>query len=213
MNVGDMKRRISNSLGDDAKVVFEDVDMLDYINDAQMDICRKTGFLQGTKSMSVLKGQDYYDLPTDVIEVQRVTLNWTRLVRTTWQELDMLDPSRDTGQSAGVPDHFWVNGNIIGVYPPPAKDYLTPNGMWIYYSCTPTVLVNDNDIPELPLAFHEDIVLRVIAKGHEQVEDWQASQGKLSEYDKSITLTQAQLMDGSEETYPYIRDTEGPYSA
>jgi hypothetical protein len=208
MNVGDIKRRASNLLGDDAMLVFETADLLDMINDAQMDICRKTGFLTGTDNFDGVKGTEKYDLQASCIEVKRVTWQGSRLIRTTWQELDMIDPARNTTQ--GTPTKFYVDGDQIGLYPVPSTT--TTLAVSVQYSRCPIALSSDTQTPELPLAFHEDIVTRVVARGHEQVEDFQASQAKATEYNQSITLTQQQLMDGTEETYSYIRDTEGPYT-
>ena len=119
MNVADIKRRVTNTLGDDAKVVFEDADLLDYINDAQLDICRKTGMLPDFLFISPIGGQESYVLPANCIEALRVTYKGSKLYKTTWQEVDMIDSSKDTGQSNGVPSHFYVIGNTIYFYPCP----------------------------------------------------------------------------------------------
>ena len=208
MNVGDIKRRVTNVLGDDAKLVFEDVDLFDYINDAQVDICRKTGLLSTVATVNIVANTDNYPLAADCIEVLRVTYNNNKLYKTTWQEVDMIDPTRDTGGSNGVPDHFYVIGNTIYIYPRPVS--ALAGGLKITYSRTPVVLAADADTPEIPIAYHEDICLRVIAKGHEQVEDFQASGTKLAEYNSAVSLTQEQSQEGADETYPFIRDVEGP---
>jgi hypothetical protein len=214
MNVGDIRRRANNMLGDDAMVVFEALDMVDMINDAIVDICRKTGVITAIMALPTTASKEMYDVPTDAIEIKRITYKGTRLIRTTWQELDMIDPSRQpaTGNpgTLGEPTKFYVDGNFFGLYPIPSVS--TAPGLQIWYTQIPALVVNDTDIPGIPIAVHEDIVTRVIARGHELVEDYQAAQSKAAEYNQSITLTQQQLMDSTEETYPYIRDTEGPWS-
>lgn len=207
MNVADIKRRVSNQLGDDAKIVFEDVDLVDMINDAQVDICRKTGILVSEQLFSLSTITPSWPLPADCIEVLRVVRDGQKLYKTTWQEVDQTDPGKDAGNTRGVPDRFYTMGNKITFYPYPSSN--STNNIRVIYSCTPTILVNDTDIPDIPLAFHEDIVIRVCARGHELVEDFQASAAKASEYNNSIALTQSQAFAVSDESYSYIRDTEG----
>lgn len=206
MNVADIKRRVTNALGDDAKLIFEDPDLIDMINDAQVDICRKTGFLTNDTSISLLKGTQGYPLPDDCIEVLRATYQNNKLYKTTWQEVDMLDPGKDTQTTLGVPDHYYIIGNTIYFYPPPSAGSIL--SVHVLYTRTPTALANDTDNPELPLAFHEDIVIRCVARGHEQVEDFQASAAKASEYNTAISLTIEQARNANDESYPYVRDIE-----
>jgi hypothetical protein len=207
VNVADIKRRVTNVLGDDAKLIFEDADLLDMINDAQVDLCRKTGMLSSNLASDAVANKANYDLPLTAIEVKRVTFKGTRLIKTTWQELDMIDPGRDN--TTGTPTHFYVDGTDVYLYPTPST--LFAAALNIFYTRIPTVLVNDTDSLEVPVAYHEDIVTRVIARGHEQVEDFQAAQVKVTEYNQAITLAQEQMMDSTEDSYSYIRDTEGPY--
>jgi Family of unknown function (DUF6682) len=206
MNVGDIKRRATNILGDDAKIVFEDPDLLDFINDAQVDLCRKTDILRGTATINVVAATEFYALPVDFIEIQRVTLSGNKLRKTTWQEIDLFDPNKDVAGPAGVPSYYHREGNQIYLYPIPSTSIT--GGLKVYYSRCPTVLAGDTDVPEVPLSMHEDLVLRVISKGHEQVEDFVASQNKLAEYDKAVSLSQEQAQEGQDEVYPSVRDTE-----
>ena len=204
MNVGEIKRRVSSALGDNAKLVFTDAALLDMINDAQMDLARKTACLGGVLFEDVNAGTESFDLPPLCIETKRVTYQGTKLNRTTWQELDMMDPGRDN--TTGVPTHYFIDGTDVHLYPIPSA--FAAAALAIYYVAAPVPLTADTDILQIPIAFHEDIVVRCIARGHEQVEDYQASQMKSAEYTQSVTLTQQQLLDSSEESYPYIRDTE-----
>ena len=205
MNVADIKRRVTNMLGDDAKLIFEDADLLDSINDAQIDICRKTDILRGSQNIAVSQGIEQYPLPLDFIEIQRVTFQSIKLYKSTWQEIDMIDPNHTTYGSQGVPTHYHREGNQIYLWPPPNAS----GGLVVYYSKTPTVLTGDADVPDIPLAMHEDIVIRVVARGHEQVEDFQAASVKATEYNTAVGMTIEQAQEGSDESYPMIRDIEG----
>ena len=209
MNVGDIKRRVTNVLGDDAKIVFEDPDLIDMINDAQVDICRKTGLLSSEQLYSLSTVTTSWALPPDCIEILRVVMDGKKLYKTTWQEVDMLDPSKDSGATRGTPTCFYTIGNKIWFYPYTSQN--TTNNIRLVYTCTPTILVNDTDTPDIPIAYHEDIVIRVIARGHELVEDFQAAAAKASEYNNAITLTQEQSRDVADESYPYVRDIESQY--
>ena len=206
MNVADIKRRVTNILGDDAKLIFEDADLVDFMNDAQVDICRKTDILRGTSVINVIGGTEFYPLPIDFIEIQRATYNGNKLYKTTWQEIDLFDPGKDSSQTSGVPDHYHREGNQIYLYPIPSSS--STGGLKVYYSRTPTALVGDTDVPEIPLSMHEDIVIRMVARGHEQVEDFQASQVKSTEYNNAIALSQEQSQEGTDEYYPVIRDID-----
>jgi hypothetical protein len=208
LNVGDIKRRVSNQLGDDSLVVFEGPDLVDIINDVQTDIVRKTHCLYTTSLISTVSGTEDYPVPVDLIEIDRVTYQGTKLRQTTFQELDQYDPDRDTttSSSQGIPSHFHVEGNRLFLYPVPSTS--VANAVKIGYTKSPATLVIDGDVPEIPTYMHEDIVVGVIARGREQVEDYQAAISKMSEYNQRVSLSVEQAESGSDESYPAVRDIE-----
>lgn len=210
MLLSDIKRRVKNILGDDAGVYIEDVDIIDYANDGQMDIVRNTEILRTTGLISTVAGQAEYALPADFILAKRATYLLSKMSKTTVEEIDSMDLDKDTAGDTGTPQWYYISGNKIGLYPTPVG--VVANAIRVTYVKTPTALVNDADIPEIPVHMHEDIVRYVIMRAREQEEDYYLLQSTSSDYTKRLALSSDQANAGESSSYPSVRDIDVGYA-
>lgn len=206
MNVGDIKRRVGNILGDDAGVYIEPVDIVDLANDGQIDIVRRTGILRTTAFISSIAGTAEYPLPADFILAKRATWMLTRLAKTTIEELDVLDVNKDVANNTDTPQYYYISGNKLGLYATPVAS--VANAVKVTYVRTPVVLVGDADVPEIPVHMHEDIVRYCIMRAREQEEDYYLLQSSTADYEKRLGLSEDQANAGEASSYPAIRDID-----
>lgn len=212
MNIGDIVRRVQNQLGDEAGVVIERGDILDYVNDAQTDISRRTDILRTTTTIPVVAGTEAYSLPITFISSKRVTWDGVALQSIAPEEIDVLDPNKDVASttSSGPPSYFWITGNSIHLYPIP--NATAPSSLKVTHSKTPTVLVADTDEPDIPVHMHEDLVRYAIARSREQIEDYQAAVSVMAEYEKRVASSSEQAQNQESDSYPAVRDIEAGHN-
>lgn len=119
------------------------------INEAQRDVINNTWAIRTSTSISLVAGTTYYTLPTDIIQIERVTLDRKNISETT---LIKLDGENDNGAWADVhakPRQYFQDPaqlGRIGVYPFPLVTADLGTLKIIYFSQAPT-LSADSDIP------------------------------------------------------------------
>lgn len=97
----------------------------------------------GTKTETT--SQATIQLPPDLIELDGVFVSSRKM-----SKLDR----EDTVEVAGIPCYYYKQGKTIGLYPQPGGEYQV---IFEYYKY-PAKLVNDEDTPVIPEAFHGAIV-------------------------------------------------------
>lgn len=210
MNLGELKARVQTQLGDESGIVVTPEDIIRWLNDAQLEVVRKTNCLEDTIEIDVEAGVDSYDLPFDFLKDRRVTVNNYLLKRTTLEELDDLSPSRDVNQTTSdIPSRYYIYGRKIYLTPLPPSTITS--GLKLWYVFAPTEMVSDASVPQIPLQMHKDLVLYAIAQAQDADENYGVSQNKLAEFEGQITLANDEQNDSSRESYPAVRLVHGDY--
>lgn len=140
---------VTATLNDAAYTRWPRAELLGYLNEAQRDMARRTGFLRSVATLAVdatrTPATAFYTLPANVLEVKRVTLDGDQLHRTTvdalgnrWEDV--------TGRA---------NKYLLGDYGPTRLrlyPYPTTAATTLKAHCilSPAALVNDADVPEVP---------------------------------------------------------------
>jgi len=103
-----------------------------------------------------------------VYMISTTTDSYKKLTFATIQSLDNEKGSTWEQLADGLPTHYYVRGNVIGLVPPPSSTYAIANALKIYYYKSPSDMVSDTDIPWDGLYFltdyHRLIVLGVTIK-------------------------------------------------
>lgn len=203
MNLGEIKRKVKRILGDESGALIEDTDIVDWVNDAQIDIARKSEVLQDYVSQDVIADQTQYNLPDDFIKIVAVSYNGIDLSKTTRSELSSISPARDAESLRDTPSRYYLWGNRLWLFPKPNTDL--SDGLIIYYVFSPQPLSDDRDVPTIPIHMHEAILDYCISKGREMNEELEGSAFSMNKYDKSVTLARDEAKDQGMESYPAIR--------
>lgn len=205
MNLGDIKRRVKNTFGDTAQVQLTDGMIVDWANDAQMDIARKTECLAASVSGPLSVSITNFPLPANFLRENRVELATIGVLRRT--TLEALDKSISDLTVAGIPELYYLVGNYMNFYPMPNID-LTLN---IFFLAVPSAeLAGDTDVPEIPIRFHEDIVRYTLAEAKKMDEEYAEAGALMQEYDARIAQTKYDTSETAD-SYPAIRVLPGDY--
>ena len=208
MNVGVIKRRVKRQFGDTSGAQITDEDIIDWINQGMVDIVRRTECLVSHRQASVVQNDPSYTLPPDVLFIQRVTLDGNTLASTSQQSIDYL--GRDTDNAgAGTPYTYFLSGNVINLYPKPSVD--GNDNLDIFYVRMPTEVAVDNDVPEIPLFMHEDIIRYCLARAKELDDDLEGAAALGQEYDSRMNNALFEIKGQPADSYPSVRVLPGDW--
>lgn len=207
MNAGEMIAAVQVQFGDRGQTQILRADILRWLNQAAIDVARKTYCVQEHAQSSSIKDQAAYDLPVDFITMRRVTYNDMVLQETTLEDSDRDFPSRDTGDFSGTPIMYYIYDYRMYLLPTPQT--AGTNNIDIWYTRYPVTLINDQDISEIPTKYHELMVRYAFARATEQDENFTASQLLAKDYNDMIVEAKNEEFDLSSRTYPSVRLVAG----
>lgn len=210
MNLGEQVLRVQKLFGDTEEAQVDRAFIITALNDAQIDIARKTSVLLKRATSSTLNADSSYELPDDYIALQSVKLNGIRLKREQIRTLDELYEDL-TLVSSGTPSLYYVDGRVLWFVPPPNTD--GANDIEIRYIKRPTDLEVDNDISDLPITFHEDMVRYALARCKEVDEQVEAAAYIMGDYENNrISTSRNEVYDDDASSYPSVRCLPGDMS-
>jgi hypothetical protein len=161
MNFGEMKALVSRRLAEvNGRTFWTDPDIADAINAGYMELSDQTEWNENRVTIDLLNDRPYYDLRTIIgdrfLAVRPAYHTETRrwLIPTVARNLDVHD--RRWERVTGAPQRFLLRGLWwLGLYPRTTADAGT---VTLYDVELPEPLVNDDDEPGFPAAFHVGIV-------------------------------------------------------
>jgi len=178
---GDVISYVRRQFGDDASVQLLDSDILTWINMAQDEIARKLKNIQATSYTISVAGNDVYDVPPDVIQMESVYYNNVPLRATSqdWIQTQVGESMMDRG----TPRYWWIWAANIHIYPVP-EDSVTE--IKVNYIKRPNDVVNAASSLQLPDAYYTLICEYVMSKAQELDENLQAAQISKQQFDTMI---------------------------
>lgn len=206
MNLGQIVSRVQTQVGDLAGVLMTRAAVVDWANEGQLEIVRKTECLTKHKQTNAISSDGSYELPSDFLFMKRVTLDDVRLTETSLDDLDLLNNSVDSAANS-TPGYFYVSDNVLFLYPKPSS---TGSGnLDIWYVRQPATLVNDNDIPEIPVWMHKEIVQYCKIQARELDDDPENQTRAQNLFDSNIGEIQYELHSQPLDSYPAVRSLPG----
>lgn len=202
MNVEDIKTRVFRQFGDESGAQIDESDIIRWVNDAQIDIVRRTEILQKEGTIiPVLTGTDEYDPPVDFMFPRRATLDGVLLQRTTVEEMDMYQGNREADGMSGLPDRYYIRGLKFVLYPVPESD----GDLVVLYVRQPTAVTAVGDVPEIPLYMHEDIVRYCLQRAKELNEDFDQADRIGADYEQRTNKAREESQSPHGDSYPAVR--------
>lgn len=207
MNLVDVQLRVKKQFGDTSGAVIDDSDIARWATDAQTDIVRKTKCNTQTFMGVSISGTAILAV-TNILDVTSVEYAGQVITRITGQDLDQRFPSRDVagGMPGGGPKYWTWTGGGIKLFPTPD---VTGDTVTVVYNRRPVDVVNPTDPFEIPVEYHEDIVVKCLQRAYETDGQWSAAGAKDTEYKARTSETMAETKWKDDGSFPSVRCLPG----
>lgn len=205
MNVSDVVNRVKRTFGDEAGVQITDADVIRWINDAQLQICVKNdGLLETTVATNVVKGQQEYASPVDILKLRSIMHNGYRIKNMSFAEFnEYVDGFKSpTAFAEGEPQVFMVWNNSITLFPTPSVSIT--GGLKVYYTRTPASVGTLADALTVPLEYHISIVDYCLEQAHALDEDLEKAAYSKARFEDTVRELSDENKWTSNEYYPRI---------
>jgi hypothetical protein len=174
---------------------FTDSQIEEFINEGQKDVISDTLCIVRISTFTLVEDQIFYNLPSDFIAVERLTLDFEVLTEVTQKQKDknLIEWEEVTGE----PDEYYISFSKrtqIGFYPYPSSSTEIGDISLSYYAQA-VDMTNDSDIP-----FNS---ISEFSSFHKMIAYYAAS--KLAEIDGNLALSNRYITK-------YITDKERFYS-
>lgn len=170
MNLSEMRVKLRRRIGNPTVNAVTDVQLNDHINDAYTEIADRFRFHQVRKRcvFTTEDGRESYGIPTEATTILRVRDNTNGVKLEKFDDRRMAERRVADGElPTGFPIHYARYRDYLSLDP-------VPNGAYeieVYYKRSMTNLLNDADVPVLPVVWHEGIVKLARFKYFEDVLD------------------------------------------
>lgn len=199
MDVPTLIRKVQRLFGDDAQILISNTDLIDWINDAQLQIVRETNCLTATHNAAASTFP--IATPASFMRAFRILYGNLTLQPTTLEDLD--SKNHDLSYFTGSPAFYYIFANQIFLFPDPLSSDTTT--VTIQYSKYPDTVSLTTDPLTVPVIYHEDIVRFCLARAHERNENYRAYEINMNEFLTRIGQ-RIHEHDVQDDTYTVIRD-------
>jgi hypothetical protein len=149
---------------------YSDAQLLTMMNEGQRDINNSTWIVSKSTAIILVSGTTYYSIPSDVIEITRLTREYKSLDETSLNKLDSDAAGSAWELMGGTPVQYFQDATIpdrIGINPFPNNTSSTGT-LRLQYIAQPLDLSSDTDIPfnasNRYLPYHDLIVYYVCTR-------------------------------------------------
>jgi len=203
MNLGEIITAVQRQFGDTAEVQIFESDIIRWANHAAIDIARETGCIQDHRETNSVAADGSYTLPEDFLQMRRVTFDGRTLRPTTLETADNNWPDREVANDSGTPQSYYIWSNILYLYPTPST--AGAGNLDVYYIRTPAILIDPEDISEIPPQYHEQIIRYCLSRAKELDEEPQEASLILQEYKSGVAQSRHDSQDRQVDSYPSVR--------
>ena len=195
MNLTVLERKVRRLFGDPPTgVVIVQQDIWDWVDEAQMQIIRKTHCL--TKIVTGAASTYPLTIPADFLLAKRFTYG-TNASIVKYILLDDLDDANiNPANPVDSPSYFYIANGKINLYPSKPADATTTSFTYVNAA---TVVTSTATPLEVPLSYHEDIVRYCVTRAHERNENYRAMElsGAIFESTSGDRMEEATIMEDS----------------
>lgn len=159
-----------------------------YINNALGSVARDMDYFgaEATETITTLSGTAVYPWPVDLARIRSI-FNAVTNLELTRVALSDIDRSQ---QVAGTPAFFATDSTNFRFYPTPDASAYT---LTLRYWRMPAVLVNDTDVPALPVDYHDMLITYALWKCYERDDDTDTAAYHEKQYKEQFAEMQTDL--------------------
>lgn len=128
---------------------YTDAQLNNLINQEQRDVVNLTGIIKSNTDIVLSTGTTYYSIPSTVISIDRITLDFKDLPEATLKGLDSENSGGAWALTSGKPQKYFqdpARPGQIGVFPWP-QALLTTGTLHVNYFADADDMVDDTDVP------------------------------------------------------------------
>lgn len=166
-----------------------------FINRAQQRVARGIGMgtMQALATVTTTQGVSTYDVPVDFIQLRgdEPILGPMNFPLVQLDVGDLLSaPALMGAATSGEPRYFAYDGNQIRFFPTPD----TAQAFTMVYRATAPRLVNDDDEPAIPEAYHELLVLYAKGRLYQEEDDPAAGAPFMAQFEQELREARGELV-------------------
>jgi hypothetical protein len=206
MTLGQIKTRVKRTFGDLAEVQINDQDITDWVNASMRDLVKLNNLSKFKGSTDAVQGQKDYNLPVGVSSLTNVKYAGSMLEYMSQETADQNIPGRDVSSNypTGTPQFYTVYNDILTLYPAP--DTSVTAGITLYYTQLPAPVAADEDVPGIPVEYHNRIVDYCLAQAYELNGDINSYQIKMTGFTEGRRELQGKTTEEDSGLYPFVTD-------
>lgn len=202
---GTVKRAVRRTFGDEAGVQLDDLDIIQWTDDAQQAILTKNKALKAVSTSQSVVGQGQYDFPTPLIQqVESILYDGRPLdpmdISTAQATIQKNDPKQSV---EGVPYTWFEWAGQFTLYPTPneVKD------ITLYYTRYATPITGvESQLLDVPDKYYQAVVDYILWKAYELDEDWQGAQMKENHFRGALEEQAEEERESSHMLYPTVTE-------
>lgn len=168
------------------------------LNDAYLDVCSREywTFLQKSASVNTVAGTAALTLPTDFSTLQSLTIDGQSQTIVPMREETFRKQYAGLYTNQGVPAFYYFIGGqtagapVLNLSPIPDAIY----AVTIAYVATPVALVNDGDLPLIPVQHQRTILMGALVNAYQLEDEIQMSQRQEQLYEKRLQQMRDDLL-------------------
>jgi hypothetical protein len=198
--VSDVIRKAGRRFGDTDQIVIFNADWYDWINEAQLEICKKTSYL--TTTTTAAASTFPVTVPAGFIRMVDVTYDGNPLKLMERETLIEMQIDKDDADG-GTPEFYYFFDKKINLYPEP--DSSDSHSVAYTYVGVPTLVTGTGDNLSVLDAYSPDVVTWCVMRARERIKDYQGMQIASQQFLDG----QGDRIDGmqvADDSYPTIRD-------
>lgn len=187
----DIASAVRRQFGDESSVQVTDADIIRWINQGQLDICRRHRLLKGVVVTNVVANQGDYTIPNDVLFVQQLLVNGQPVDYRSYEEASAYILENDPNRiSTGQPDIWYEWAGTYSFWPVPDASTAGTSNLKLVYVKAPVDVVALTDNLATPNTYYTQLLQYVMSQAHEMDEDWTAAQVKSQQYESALNANQ-----------------------
>jgi hypothetical protein len=206
--VNDVVTDVERQFGDESGVQVTPADIIRWINKGQREIANENYTINATKaSTDVIQGQDTYPLRTDpnltnILKIRSVRYNGQAMQNITFEEAEnFVINTATTPPAYGIPTVWWEDAGDLHLYPIPTDGLV--GGLMIHFTTIPKSVSSVGDLLDIPDEYYNALLQYVLQQAYELDENFQASQVKQSQFEKSMGILSSRTT-AQDNTFPTI---------
>jgi hypothetical protein len=132
-----------------------EANLIAYANESQKYVVRETKCLEGSSTSAVVSGTQDYALPSDLLQIRRITFDGIKLFPINFVDLD--EAELDETDITGAPANYFIWNDSIYLYPIPGSSDAGKYLKIFYYKAPVAITASTDAIETKPV--YDDVIV------------------------------------------------------